>query len=333
MTSDPYRIPVLNEQATTLQPEQSETLQTATGTLPSPPHKGSSTHNRDDNAVAFTRSPDAAIRITNPTGVASVAAGAVHGSHFSFRVIMSPDADRAIRTARFSVQINVDRTDVYVQEGDTVTLIGNYDSGQNITDPILINHTARIVIWSRRNRLWRATVSVFLFAALYHLGYHWFWAALNKLMVHLRLVDRSILTEIFMLLFSFVVVFLWRAASRYKLPADVKRLTSDWGVRTYQNPTGIVEGVISFSRNRGKLPRRLVPSNNSSLEWVVFRIAVNGPAAEIGDRLVWATPIRKLRGEIRVGDTISVEGDWRTGKINRAGRVVNLSMGQAAYSA
>jgi len=44
------------------------------------------------------------------------------------------------------VILNVDKTDAYVQEGDTVTLLGKWPPGSEAFNPIIINETARVLV-------------------------------------------------------------------------------------------------------------------------------------------------------------------------------------------
>jgi hypothetical protein len=193
------------------------------------------------------------------------------------------------------VTFYVDHADLYVQEGDTVTLVGKWIAGSMVVNPFIINETARVLIPPSFDPAILVLAGAVLVAVSYLLIGH--GAPLGIVLVGIA---------------ALVAYLTFRGVRGSLHIAAARERTAPWKKQTYQDPEGIIEGVTRFARGKQ------YPTN-----WVIFRIALHDRNGDMLDRLVGAMP---ESCDLRKGDVVRLPGTWTTGQIHRWKRVVNLSM-------
>ncbi|MBB6253167.1 zinc ribbon domain-containing protein [Nitrospirillum iridis] len=232
-----------------------------------------------------------------------------------FRLIVQ-DAGRSLQ---IPVQVNIDRTFLFVQDGDLVTLIGRPAREGLFEDPAILNHAGRFTMMPAGWR-WRAIISAWLAV----IGGYYSWSFTTPLL-------EQDLQQQYRYLFNLlhwgggiaclVAAFLlarhwWR---RGTLKRAVRQITANfgesWTRRRYQNPTGTVEGVFAFSRG-----------TSQPTEWISFRLGLAGQDGKVQDWIAAAAPQRELVTDLRRGDQVELHGRFATGIIHQPRRIT-LSVG------
>jgi len=311
------------------------------GILPRDPPQG----NADDSPTAVIPGgavPQSSVAVTNeiredgvknPTGVVSHgersitasgqpppgSAGVVQHiddkSILRFRVTVA--SSQAGQVAQFHISSNLDRNDAYVQEGDVITVIGTFIPDQQIVDPLIVNHTSQTAALPASPSHWAPAIVAILIVA-YGLGY---FVAARPSMTFSGPIPYFLFLAF--LIFGPIVAVWWAVRTLYRnIRLGMARksfgpFTAAWARRNYNNPQGVVEGLLTFTRKKWSV----LTGRYEPWEWTIFRISIHDPQGESVDRMTWAVESRQVPSTLRRGDTVSVEGDWATGRINRTDHV------------
>lgn len=248
-----------------------------------------------------------------------------------FRITLHDQAGGAIR--QIAAQVVINHTDVYLQEGDIVTLVGKMDAKGALNNPGIINHSGNIIILPIEKKYslkYWGSATLFMCFMFYQFGS---FRESENAAIEIDAAARRLgstapsafanvihFKEIFIcfflvfLCFNIIRPLLYIFQSgrlhdkiKAKISEKLRSTTLDtWSIRTYQNPQGIVEGVCLFSRG---FP--------DPVEWVVFRMGIYDDKGQLLDWLVGASPQHHLAAELRKGDLVRWAGNYTTGKIHR----------------
>ncbi|NTH66582.1 hypothetical protein G6K88_22020 [Agrobacterium rhizogenes] len=231
-----------------------------------------------------------------------------------FRVIVQSGDGHPLQVP---VQVGIDRTILFLQDGDLVTLIG-YPSKEGLfKDPAILDHAGRFTIIPRR---WGPIRTFLMFLLVI--------ACLTIFFASFDITTHVVLGAYYLLnlghwaagLVGVVIGFRWVRDwwRQHTLARAARQMTAKfgegWEKRHYRNPTGTVEGVFAFTRGK-----------QNPVEWISFRLAMTGPDGQTRDWIVAAAPQKRLTTDLRRGDRIELRGRFATGSIQRT-RHIALAM-------
>jgi hypothetical protein len=210
-----------------------------------------------------------------------------------------------------AVQSSVHATDVYVQEGDMVAVVGL--PSQPMVNPAIVNETSGTLTIPGKSPAEAMAASCLLFG-----GTFGGWVFLLGNIDFSRGGEEAVMVMALLLLIP-ALLLVWFVSSvmksrrRAALRDALEPFVSGWTKYRLRNPVGLVEGCSTFSR--------VSRESRDSNAWIAFRIAVSGANGDVQCRIVSCLPEKRLGAVLRVGDWVQLHGEFRTGEIARPSRV------------